>query len=78
MRKKINGESEQITEFSVPSYMKKNEAVLPFASNLSHEEQERKYSPMLQDVYQKLKDMDDDSIAQKLAAHMQIFVNGSA
>ena len=77
MRKKINGESEQITEFSVPSYMKKNEAVLPFASNLSHEEQERKYSPMLQDVYQKLKDMDDDSIAQKLAAHMQIFVNGS-
>lgn len=77
MRKKINGESEQITEFSVPSYMKKNEAVLPFASNLSHEEQERKYSPMLQDVYQKLKDMDDDLIAQKLAAHMQIFVNGS-
>lgn len=77
MRKKINGESEQITEFSVPSYMKKNEAVLPFASNLSHEEQERNYSPMLQDVYQKLKDMDDDSIAQKLAAHMQIFVNGS-
>lgn len=77
MRKKINGESEQITEFSVPSYMKKNETVLPFASNLSHEEQERKYSPMLQDVYQKLKDMDDDSIAQKLAAHMQIFVNGS-
>ena len=77
MRKKINGESEQITEFSVPSYMKKNEAVLPFASNLSYEEQERKYSPMLQDVYQKLKDMDDDSIAQKLAAHMQIFVNGS-
>lgn len=77
MRKKINGESEQITEFSVPSYMKKNEAVLPFASNLSHEEQERKYSPMLQDVYQKLKDMDDNSIAQKLAAHMQIFVNGS-
>lgn len=77
MRKKINGESEQITEFSVPSYMKKNEAVLPFASNLSHEEQERKYSPMLQDVYQKLKDMDDDSIAQELAAHMQIFVNGS-
>lgn len=77
MRKKINGESEQITEFSVPSYMKKNEAVLPFVSNLSHEEQERKYSPMLQDVYQKLKDMDDDSIAQKLAAHMQIFVNGS-
>lgn len=77
MRKKINGESEKITEFSVPSYMKKNEAVLPFASNLSHEEQERKYSPMLQDVYQKLKDMDNDPIAQKLAAHMQIFVNGS-
>ena len=77
MRKKINGESEMVTEFSVPSYMKQPETVLPIASNLTAEEQERKYSPMLQDVYQKLKDMDDDVIAQKLAAHMQIFVNGS-
>ena len=77
MRKKINGESEMVTEFSVPSYMKQPETVLPIASNLTAEEQERKYSPTLQDVYQKLKDMDDDVIAQKLAAHMQIFVNGS-
>lgn len=45
MRKKINGESKQITEFSVPSYMKQNETILPFASELSPEEQERKYSP---------------------------------
>lgn len=77
MRKKINGESEMVTEFSVPAYMKQPETVLPMASNLTAEEQERKYSPTLQDVYQKLKDMDDDVIAQKLAAHMQIFVNGS-
>lgn len=77
MRKKINGESEQITEFSVPSYMKKDDVILPFATNLTPEEQERKYSPTLQDVYQKLKDMDNNVIAQKLAAHMQIFVNGS-
>lgn len=77
MRKKINGESKQITEFSVPSYMKQNETILPFASELSPEEQERKYSPTLQDVYQKLKDMSNDVTAQKLAAHMQIFVNGS-
>lgn len=77
MRKKINGESEMVTEFSVPAYMKQPETVLPMASNLTAEEQERKYSPILQDVYQKLKDMDNDVIAQKLAAHMQIFVNGS-
>ena len=77
MRKKINGETELVTEFSVPSYMKRPETILPIASDLTSDEQERKYSPTLQDVYQKLKDMDKDVTAQKLAAHMQIFVNGS-
>lgn len=77
MRKKLNGESDNVTEFSVPYYMQKNESVLPVITNMSPEEQERKYSPTLQDVYQKLKDMDNDITAQKLAAHMQIFVNGS-
>lgn len=77
LRKKLNGETEEITEFSVPAYMQQNKSSLPIATEMSAEEQERIYSPTLQDIYQKLKDMDDDSLAQKLAAHMQIFVNGS-
>lgn len=77
MRKKLNGESGEVTEFSVPAYMQKDTTALPVITDMSAEEQERKYSPTLQDVYQKLKDMENDVIAQKLAAHMQIFVNGS-
>jgi hypothetical protein len=76
MRKKLNGEGTDITEYSVPAYMQTKETVLPIKSNLSVEDQVRMYSPTLQDIYQKLKDM-DNSVAQKLAAHMQIFVNGS-
>lgn len=77
MRKKLNGESGEVTEFSVPAYMQKDTTALPVITDMSAEEQERKYSPTLQDVYQKLKDMENDVTAQKLAAHMQIFVNGS-
>jgi hypothetical protein len=77
MRKKANGDMDNITEFSVPKYMQKNETILPIENNMTPEEQERAYSPTLQDVYQKLLDMDDNAIARKLAAHMQIFVNGS-
>ena len=76
MRKKLNGEGADITEYSVPEYMKTKESVLPFTSKYSPEEQVRMYSPTLQDVYQKLLDR-ENPVAQKLAAHMQIFVNGS-
>lgn len=77
LRKKLNGEMEEITEFSVPAYMQQDKSILPIATEMSAEEQERIYSPILQDIYQNLKDMENDSLAQKLAAHMQIFVNGS-
>lgn len=77
MRRKINGEVDDVTEFSIPAYMQTDNSVLPIATDMSPEEQERVYSPTLQDVYQKLKDLETDPIAQKLAAHMQIFVNGS-
>lgn len=76
MRKKLNGEGSEVTEFSVPEYMKVKETKLPTSMGLSNEEQIRAYSPTLQDVYQGLLDR-DDPVAQKLAAHMQIFVNGS-
>lgn len=77
MRKKLNGEGAEITEFSVPKYMMQTkETSLPLMSDLSPEEQERVYSPTLQEIYQKLIDK-ENPIALKLAAHMQIFVNGS-
>ncbi len=76
MRKRLNGESEEITEYSVPEYMKTKEVTLPVATGLTNDEQVRSYSPTLQDIYQELLDR-HDSISTKLAAHMQIFVNGS-
>ncbi len=76
MRKRLNGESEEITEYSVPEYMKTKEITLPVATGLTNDEQVRSYSPTLQDIYQELIDR-HDSISTKLAAHMQIFVNGS-
>lgn len=77
LRKKLNGEGADVTEFSVPEYMKTKETKLPVINALSNEEQIRNYSPILQDIYQGLKDKEDNVVAQKLAAHMQIFVNGS-
>ena len=76
MRKRLNGENEKITEYSIPEYMKTESKTLPISSSLSNEEQIRSYSPTLQDIYQGLKDR-HDNISDKLAAHMQIFVNGS-
>lgn len=76
MRKKLNGEGAEITEYSVPSYMKVKETAVLLKSDYSMEEQVHMYSPTLQDIYQKLKDK-SDPVAGKLAAHMQIFVNGS-
>lgn len=76
VRKKINGGQESITEYTVPEYMRTKNVNLPIASHLSNEEQIRKYSPTLQDIYQGLLD-NENAIAKKLAAHMQIFVNGS-
>lgn len=76
LRKKMNGEGAEITEYSVPKYMQTKETTLPVMSDLSSEEQMRAYSPTLQDIYQKLMDK-ENFVASKLAAHMQIFVNGS-
>lgn len=77
LRKKLNGEGADVTEYSVPEYMRAKETELPIIRDLPNEEQVRKYSPVLQDIYQGLKDKSNDVVAQKLAAYMQIFVNGS-
>jgi hypothetical protein len=75
-RKRVNNSSEEITEFAVPDYMKSKQSVAPIFSDMSPEEQVREYSPTLQDIYQNLRDR-REPVAHKLAAHMQIFVNGS-
>ena len=77
LRRKLNGETEKVTEYSIPAYMQTEQAVLPLTTNMPPEEQERVYSPILQDVYQKLLDRSNDPIAQNLAGYMQVFVNGS-
>ena len=77
MRKKINGETELVTEFSVPSYMKRPETILPIASDLTSDEQERKYSPTLQDVYQKLKTWIKMLLLRSWQLICRFFVNGS-
>ena len=77
LRMRLNGHTNAVTEYTVPQYMRKEEGDIPDITNLSPEEQERAYSPILQDIYQRLIDEKDSIIAQKLAAHMQIFVNGS-
>ena len=75
-RKRINSDEQDINEFAVPDYMKSKKNNAPVYSELTPQEQVREYSPTLQDVYQHLKDK-NMPIANKLAAHMQIFVNGS-
>lgn len=77
LRKKLNGEVEIETEYSVPTYMTTDKSNLPIISTMTQEEQERNHSPILQDVFQELIDMENNAVAQKLAAHMLIFVNGS-
>lgn len=76
MRKRLNGEDSNATDFSLPVYMMKKDAALPIRSELSREEQIRQYSPTLQEIYQGFLDR-DNMLAQKLAKHMEIFVNGS-
>ena len=76
MRKRLNGISEEESEYSVPGYMRSDAQVLSTETNMSNEEQIRAYSPTLQDVYQGLLDEGSDP-ATHLAAAMEIFVNGS-
>lgn len=75
-RMRINRGSAEEVEFDVPEYMRSKTSSDPIQSDLSPEEQVREFSPTLQDIYQHLLDM-NDTVARKLAAHMQIFVNGA-
>lgn len=76
MRKRLNGISEEESEYSVPGYMRSDSVVITAETNMSNEEQVRAYSPTLQDVYQGLLD-EGSNLAIHLAAAMEIFVNGS-
>lgn len=76
MRKRLNGETSEEFEYQTPTYMRFNETEIKSITNLTYEQQEKEYSPLLQDIYQELKDMDNE-VANKLAKFMNIFVNGS-
>lgn len=76
MRKRLNGEVEDTSEYDIPGYMKSNTSLNLVASDMSVEEQIKAYSPTLQDVYQGLLDV-GTNLGTHLAAAMEIFVNGS-
>lgn len=76
MRKRLNGELDEASEYDIPGYMKSSTTHAVAASDMSNEEQVRAYSPTLQDVYQGLLD-EGSSLGAHLAAAMEIFVNGS-
>lgn len=77
LRKKLNGEDKNKTDFKVPEYLKKEQENIINIAKLSNDEQIRRYSPILQDIYQNMKDDTDNDTAQELSQHMEIFVNGS-
>lgn len=76
MRKRLNGEMEQKSNYEIPEFMKSEKTTIAVSEDLSKEEQIRAYSPTLQDIYQGLMD-EGSKDAMHLAAAMEIFVNGS-
>lgn len=76
MRKRLNGEMEDASEYEVPEFMKSERTAIVVNEELSVEEQIRAYSPTLQDIYQGLMD-EGSNTSMHLAAAMEIFVNGS-
>ena len=76
MRKRLNGEVEEITEYEIPEFMKNDRSTFIVQEELSAEEQVIAYSPTLQDIYQGLMD-EGSNLSLHLAAAMEIFVNGS-
>lgn len=76
--KRFNEHTNLVYDFETPAYMEGKEMELPMDLNMSNEEQIRKFSPTLQDVYQRLLDYDSENfVAKDLANNMDVFVNGS-
>ena len=76
MRKRLNGEVEDTSEYDIPGYMRSGNTIALTSTDMSIEEQIKAYSPTLQDVYQGLLD-EGTNLSTHLAAAMEIFVNGS-
>ena len=76
MRKRLNGEVEDTSEYDVPGYMRTGNTFALTGTDMSNEEQIKAYSPTLQDVYQGLLD-EGTHLSTHLAAAMEIFVTGS-
>lgn len=77
LRRRLNGyDVDESFEFQVPARMQTSKEVLPLSDVVSPQDQERIYSPTLQEIYQELRDM-NDPLARSLAGHLDVFVNGS-
>ena len=76
--KRFREHTNLVYDFDTPAYMEGKEMELPMDLSMSNEEQIRKFSPTLQDVYQRLLDYDAENfVAKDLANNMDVFVNGS-
>ena len=76
--KRFHEHTNLVYDFETPAYMEGKEMELPVDYEMSNDEQIRKFSPTLQDVYQRLLDYDTDNFTAKdLANNMDVFVNGS-
>lgn len=76
--KRFHEHTNLVYDFDTPAYMEGKEMELPIDLDMSNEEQIRKFSPTLQDVYQRLLDFDAENfVAKDLANNMDVFVNGS-
>ena len=77
LRRRLNGLGANNIEFEVPLHMQSEAIELDESyTELSPDEQVRQYSPILQDIYQALVDMNDRH-ATHVARMMDTFVNGS-
>ena len=77
--KHFNSKNSDEYDFNTPAYLKGKDMKVPLNLDMSNEEQVRRYSPVLLDVYQRLMDYDGENkaVAKNLANNMDVFVNGS-
>lgn len=76
VKKQLNGQTGTNAKVETPEYLKSDKNYVHMPSDLSKEQQIREYSPIMQDVYEELKKM-EDPVAQELVKAFDPFVNGS-
>lgn len=75
-RRRLNGLDKEESEFDLPEYMQNRSSSDVKVTTMSNKEQIKVYSPTLQEIYNAL--LDKGTVqSRKLAASMDIFVNGA-